>query len=84
MTVRATLSNPGVVFASMTDNNSTDSAVYLGKEPDKNWIVPVVAYIPGKDDTFWISSVSLWNSSSATAWVTLEYLPIGPTTPAAA
>jgi hypothetical protein len=75
MTVRASLSNPGIVFASITDNDSTDSAVILGKEPDTRWVVPVVAHIPGKDGTFWISSVSLWNSSGEAARVDFEYLP---------
>jgi hypothetical protein len=75
MTVRVSLSHPGIVNASMIDNLSTDSAVFLGKVPAINWIVPVVAHIPGSDGTFWNSSVSLWNGSIWTSRIDLEYLP---------
>jgi hypothetical protein len=75
MTVRVSLSHPGIVNASMIDNLSTDSAVFLGKVPAINWIVPVVAHIPGSDGTFWSSSVSLWNGSIWTSRIDLEYLP---------
>ena len=74
MTVRVSLSNPGIVYASIIDNDSTDSAVYLGKKPASNWIVPAVAHVPGSGGTFWSSSVSLWNSTGNVAWVDLEYL----------
>jgi hypothetical protein len=75
MTVRVSLSHPGIVNASMIDNLSTDSAVFLGKVPAINWIVPVVAHIPGSDGTFWKSSVSLWNGSIWRSRINLEYLP---------
>ena len=75
MTVRVSLSQPGIVYASMVDNASTDSAVFLGKTPATDWIVPVVARIPGADETFWSSSVSLWNGSPWTSRFDLEYLP---------
>ena len=75
MTVRVTLNRPGIVYASLVDNDSTDSAVFLGKEPASDWIVPAVARIPGSGGTFWSSSVSLWNTTGNIAWVDLEYLP---------
>ncbi len=75
MTVRVSLSKPGIVYASLIDNDSTDSVVYLGKKPASNWIVPAVAHIPGSGGTFWSSSLSLWNSTGNVAWVDLEYLP---------
>jgi len=75
MTVRVTLARPGIVYASLVDNDSTDSAVFLGKEPATNWIVPAVARVPGAGGTFWSSSVSLWNTTGTTCWVDLEYLP---------
>jgi len=33
MTVRVTLNKPGIAYASLVDNASTDSAVFLGKQP---------------------------------------------------
>ncbi len=75
MTVRVSLSRPGIVYASLVDNDSTDSAVLLGKEPANSWIVPAVARVPGAGGTFWSSSVSLWNTTGTTCWVDLEYLP---------
>ena len=75
MTVRVTLTKPGIVYASLIDNDSTDSAVYLGKKPANTWIVPAVAHVPGSGGTFWSSSLSLWNSTGNVAWVNLEYLP---------
>jgi hypothetical protein len=75
MTVRVTLTRPGIVYASIVDNASTDSAVFLGKKPAANWIVPAVARIPGSGSTFWSSTVSLWNTTGNVAWVDLEYLP---------
>ena len=75
MTVRVSLSKPGIVYASLIDNDSTDSAVYLGKKPASTWIVPAVARIPGSGGTFWSSSLALWNSTGNVAWVDLEYLP---------
>jgi hypothetical protein len=75
MTVRVTLSKAGIAYASIADNASTDSAVFLGKQPATKWIVPAVARIPGSGGTFWSSSVSLWNTTGNLAWVDLEYLP---------
>jgi hypothetical protein len=75
MTVRVTLNNPGIVYASLIDNDSTDSAVYLGKDPASTWIVPAVASVSGAGGTFWSSSLALWNSTGSTAWVDLEFLP---------
>jgi hypothetical protein len=75
MTAKVILSQPGIAFASLVDNASTDSAVFLGKQAAKSWIVPVVAHIPGKDDTLWTSTVTLWNSNTSVAEIELEYLP---------
>lgn len=75
MTVRVTLDEPGIVNASLVDNKSTDTAVYLGKEPSQKWIVPVVAHNPGLDGTFWRSTVSLWNASATENPISLEFLP---------
>jgi hypothetical protein len=75
MTVKVILSQPGIAFASLVDNASTDSAVFLGKRSGSSWIVPVVAHIPGKDDTLWSSTVTLWNANSSVAEIELEYLP---------
>ena len=75
MTVRVTLDQPGVASASIVDNASTDSAVIFGKQPSTGWIVPVVAHLPGEDDTEWTSDVSLWNASGGPVTVHLEYLP---------
>jgi hypothetical protein len=75
MTVRVSPSSPAVVYASLVDNASTDSAVFAGSEAATTWIVPVVAHLPGAEGTFWSSSVSLWNAGGSTAWVDLEYLP---------
>ncbi|MCG6948391.1 MAG: matrixin family metalloprotease [Acidobacteria bacterium] len=75
MTVRVTLTQPGIVYASLVDNASTDSAVFLGKAPGYTWIVPVVAHLSGAGGTFWSSSVAIWNTTGFTASVELEYLP---------
>jgi hypothetical protein len=75
MTVRVTLNKPGIAYASIADNASTDSAVFLGKKTASKWIVPAVARIPGSGGTFWSSSVSLWNATGNTAWVDMEFLP---------
>ena len=74
MTVRVTLEQPGVTNASVVDNASTDSAVFLGKRPSTRWIVPVVARVEGRDGTGWTSDVSVWNASGAPVTVSLEYL----------
>jgi len=75
MTVRVTLDAPGIANASLVDNKSTDTAVYLGKEPSEKWIVPVVAHNPGLDGTFWRSAVSLWNASATENPISMEFLP---------
>jgi hypothetical protein len=75
MTVRVTPSAPALIFASLVDNASTDSAVALGKQPSVSWVIPVAAHLPGAEGTFWSSSLSMWNSTARTAWVDLEYLP---------
>ncbi len=75
MTVRVSLSQPGIAFASLVDNASTDSVVYLGKEPARTWVVPVVAHLSGEEGTFWSSSVAIWNAEGTTTTVDLEYLP---------
>ena len=75
MTVRATLEAPGIAYASLVDNTSTDSAVYLGTTPAASWLVPVVAHLPGRDGTFWSSDIALWNAGASEVTVWLEYLP---------
>jgi hypothetical protein len=75
MTVNVILSQPGIAFSTLVDNASTDSTVFLGKRPSTSWIVPVVAHVPGKDDTLWSSTVTLWNASSSVTEIRLEYLP---------
>jgi hypothetical protein len=75
MTIKVILMDPGVAFASLVDNASTDSAVFLGKEPSNSWMVPVVANLPGKKNTLWSSTVTLWNATSAVSEIELEYLP---------
>ena len=75
MTVRVSLSQPGIVFASLVDNSSTDSTVFLGNQPSSTWVVPVVAHVPGAEGTFWSSSVAIWNAEATTTTVDLEYLP---------
>jgi hypothetical protein len=75
MTVKVILSQPGIAFATLVDNRSTDSAVFLGKRTAMSWIVPVVAHIPGKDNTLWMSSVTVWNGDSTATEISLEFLP---------
>jgi len=75
MTVKVILSQPGVTFATLVDNRSTDSVVYLGKRVSSSWIVPVVAHVPGQNDTLWSSDVTLWNANAGVSEISLEYLP---------
>lgn len=75
MTVTVRLEQPGIASASVVDNASTDSAVYLGKKSSTSWIIPVVAHIPGKGGTVWTSEVSLYNQPGSPTTVNLEYLP---------
>jgi hypothetical protein len=75
MTVKVILSQPGIAFATLVDNASLDSVVFLGEMAERTWIVPVVAHVPGQGGTLWTSSVTLWNASSIPAEIELEYLP---------
>jgi hypothetical protein len=75
MTVKVTLWGSAVTYASLVDQTSTDAVTYLGKTPAASWIVPVVAHNPGKEGTFWSSTVSMANLGTETATVQLEYLP---------
>jgi hypothetical protein len=75
MTVKVILSQPGITFASIVDNISGDSAIFLGKRTATSWVVPVVAHIPGKEDTLWSSTATLWNANSSVSEISLEYLP---------
>ncbi len=74
MTVRVTLDQPGVANASVVDNASTDSAVFLGKLPATRWTVPVIARVEGVDGTGWSSEVSVWNATPDPVTISLEYL----------
>jgi hypothetical protein len=49
--------------------------VFVGNEAAEEWVVPVVAHLPGRNGTFWTSSVALWNAQSAISQIDLEYLP---------
>ena len=75
MTVKVIFSQPGIAFATIVDNASTDSAVFLGKRTALSWVVPVVAHIPGNANTLWSSTVTLWNATSSVSEISLEYLP---------
>jgi hypothetical protein len=75
MTVDVRLSSPGVAYASVVDNASTDAVTYLGTEPAHDWVVPAVAHTAGKDGTFWSSDVTVANLDASDANVDLEYLP---------
>jgi hypothetical protein len=75
MTVKVSLSAPAVAYASLADQVSNDAVTYLGKVPRKSWMIPIVAHNPGKEETFWSSTVSIANLGTETATVQLEYLP---------
>jgi hypothetical protein len=75
MTVKVTLSAPSVAYASLVDQLSSDAVTYLGKQPRSRWIVPIASRNPGKEGTFWTSTLSLANLGTTTATVDLEYLP---------
>ena len=77
MTVQVHLSGPGVAYASVVDEVSSDAVTYLGAQTDLDWIVPAVAHIEGRAGTFWSSDVALANVVNAPASVDLEYLPEG-------
>jgi hypothetical protein len=75
MTVEVVLSRPGVAYASVVDNASTDAVTYLGTQPAYEWVVPAVAHTPGKGGTFWSSDVTVANPGANDADIDLEYLP---------
>jgi hypothetical protein len=75
VTVRASLSKPGVAYASLGDNTSNDAVTYMGGVPGLTWYVPAIAHNPGAEGTFWSSNVAIVNTSDTEATVQLEYLP---------
>jgi hypothetical protein len=75
MTVEVILSRPGVTYASVVDNASTDAVTYLGTQPAYDWVVPAVAHTPGKNGTFWSSDVTVANLGASDTNIDLEYLP---------
>jgi len=75
MTVKVRLPGPGVAYASLVDNVSTDATTCLGLAPAAEWIVPVVAHNPGKEETFWRSDVTVTNLSYSHVRLSMEYLP---------
>jgi hypothetical protein len=75
MTVEVSLSGPGVTYASVVDNASTDAVTYIGTQPAHEWVVPAVAHTAGKDGTFWSSDVTVANLGTRGADIDLEYLP---------
>lgn len=75
MTVEVRLSGPGVTYASVVDNASTDAVTYIGTQPAHEWVVPAVAHIAGRDGTFWSSDVTVANLGTRGADIDLEYLP---------
>jgi hypothetical protein len=75
MTVRVELSAPGVVFGSVVDNLSADAATCLGSVPAREWLVPVIAHVPGRQGSFWRSTVAISNPAPRAATVHLEYRP---------
>jgi len=77
MTVQVWLSNPGVTYASVVDNASSDAVTYVGAETSWDWIVPTVARITGAQGTFWYSDLAIANPGDSYAMVDLEYLPEG-------
>jgi hypothetical protein len=75
MTVKVTLSKPGVVYASLVDQVSTDAVTYMGTAPATTWIVPAAAHNPGNEGTFWSSNAAIANLGASAASVDVEYLP---------
>jgi hypothetical protein len=75
MTVEVRLSAPGVAYASVVDNASTDAVTYVGTRPAHEWVVPAVAHTSGRDGTFWTSDVTVANLGTGDANIDLEYLP---------
>jgi len=77
MTVQVWLSNPGVTYASVVDNASSDAVTHIGAQTSRDWIVPAVARISGAQGTFWYSDLAISNPGDSYAMVDLEYLPEG-------
>lgn len=77
MTVQVWLSNPGVTYASVVDNISSDAVTHIGVQTSRDWIVPAVARIPGAQGTFWYSDLAIANPGESHAMVDFEYLPEG-------
>jgi len=73
--VSVRMSASAIVYVSVVDNLSTDAATFLGRRPQHQWIVPVVARTPGKNETFWTSDLAIANVSPSHADLVLEYLP---------
>jgi hypothetical protein len=77
MTVQVWLSSPGVAYASVVDNVSSDAVTHMGAQTSRDWIVPAVARIPGAQGTYWYSDLAIANPGDSHAMVDLEYLPEG-------
>ena len=77
MTVQVWLSSPGVTYASVVDNASSDAVTHIGAQTSRDWIVPAVARIPGVQGTFWYSDLAISNPGDSYAMVDFEYLPEG-------
>ena len=77
MTVQVWLSSPGVTYASVVDNESSDAVTHIGAQTSRDWIVPAVARIPGAQGTFWFSDLAIANPGDTHAMVDFEYLPEG-------
>jgi hypothetical protein len=77
MTVQVWLSNPGVTYASVVDNASSDAVTHVGAETSRDWIVPAVARVSGAQGTFWYSDLAIANPGDSYGMVDFEYLPEG-------
>jgi hypothetical protein len=77
MTVQVVLSSPGVTYASVVDNASSDAVTHIGAQTSRDWIVPAVARVSGAQGTFWYSDLAIANPGESHAMVDLEYLPEG-------
>jgi hypothetical protein len=75
MTVRVALNNPGLAYASLVDNTSTDAVTYVAKPRGRKWIIPIAAHNPGADETFWRSDLAISNLTYDWVPVSIEYLP---------
>ncbi len=77
MAVRVTTSAPAIAYASLVDNQSTDAVTTMAATTRDDWVVPVIARIPGAQGTFWRSDLALTNSGGEPATISFEYLPEG-------